>query len=378
VVDVTDGVATISDSLSASTGPVPSPPFYSGDATADVSYTVYPAYLDVGGTTPDSDGNLDILIGQQCSASIVGLPGGTGWTTTYLWSVSGSTLQSWTVSAINLQNPSQSQGTTTFVGGFGTSTNATLPKWFWYDQGKDSDTSETVSCTVTLTPPSGEGSPFTLNVSQPVNVYEPNWSCMGTSGTMEVNDNYGDDKVKTDYWLFAGPITGAGRGMTWNATLAAPSSIFSAGTIEMLQLITPGLEYTASKVAYVYSVNGDQGLDTSYPYNWIGTTPPYMSGDSPGVNLTALNATSASVNDVFDDYLMYTAPNSSQPVPLAFFTWHTNGSATLTDGETWATYSGSSGTVSPIGPPVNFTEDNTFPKWTQNSGDGVGAWEVPP
>ena len=50
---------------------------------------VSPVLLTLGGTTPDSSGNLNILVGQSCTASLTGIPSGGGWSVTYQWSVSG-------------------------------------------------------------------------------------------------------------------------------------------------------------------------------------------------------------------------------------------------------------------------------------------------
>ena len=110
------------------------------------------------GPTKDSSGNWDILIGQHCTAQLVGIPTGSGWNTTYQCSVSDTTYQTWqpTTPAIQpaLANPNASY----YVGGPGplngpdtTKTpNIPPPGWYWNDAANNM---ETVSCTATVPVP---------------------------------------------------------------------------------------------------------------------------------------------------------------------------------------------------------------------------------
>ena len=71
-------------------------------ASAHVSYALMVVALEnvtistLGGTTPDSSGNQHILVGQQCTGTVNGIPAALQPYATYKWSVSGTwTFQDW-------------------------------------------------------------------------------------------------------------------------------------------------------------------------------------------------------------------------------------------------------------------------------------------
>jgi hypothetical protein len=121
--------------------------------SASVSYTaaVTPIILTInpgGQAIQDSSLNWDILVGQKCSPTMTVSPSGYS-LSNYQWSVTGTTFQSWTVSA--------DQSYTTEVDGpgplNGPNTTSTPPipgpSWYWNDA---SSTTETITCTATVTP----------------------------------------------------------------------------------------------------------------------------------------------------------------------------------------------------------------------------------
>jgi len=340
--------------------------YASGAASISYTATAYPVTISLGGATKDSSGNYNILIGQECTASLTGIPSGCT-VSNWNWSVTGTTFQSW----------SASNSYTIEVDGPGPTAYSTA-SWFWDDLKTASDT---VTCTVTVTPPSGQGAPFSLTVTQPVNVVVPAWSCQGTGGTMQVNTSDGSGNG-TDYWLYAGPANGSstGRGMDWVASVTPPGAPFSgSGSLEMVQTETPNSTYTSTAgVVYTRSNNGQQGLDTSYAYPWqspLPNPPSYESGDSPGLDLIGM--ASAQLKYSFVDTLMYEPPGGSQYVPIATFTWSTNGNAQIPATKNWADYgSGSAGAVTPSGT-TNFTASIAFPSWAQNVGNGTWSWVAP-
>ncbi len=333
-----------------------------------------PTSLSLGGTTKDADNNDNILVGQHCTASMTGLPDDSSWPTktTYQWSVSGTTFQSWDWVDPPPPDFNSDEGHTNYVDGPGPLTNPTA-SWYWNDlMGSGASTSETVSCTATVTPPTG--SPLTVTAEKKVNVWRPNWRATGEGGIMQVSVPFYANSTD-DFWLWAGPLAGSsnGVGMYWEATVSPPSTpsptLFGAGSIQLVQIITPNLSYTKSVlfgIPYTRNSpeNGQEGLDSTCPYGWETVTAPnYSASDSPGLQLLS-NTISATVADVFEDYLMYEPPGSGQYVPLAHFNWSTNGNATQPSSGGWAAYSGSAGTVSPSGSAVPFTQYHDFPAWT--------------
>ena len=364
--------ASFSESCSPTasfTGTTGSSGFVEGEATVGGGASVYPITINPGLAIKDSSGNYDILVGQICTASLNGIPSNCT-VSNYHWSVSGSTFQSWAVS--------DDQSHTTEVDGLGTTTNPTA-SWFWDDNlGSGKSKQETITCTATVTLPAGQGSPLSITVTQPVTVYMPNWTCTGTGGTMQVNTSAPSGNG-TDYWLYAGPASGSstGVGMDWKATEAAPSApvAFGDGVLELVQTETPNSTYTSSTgIVYNRSNNGQQGLDSSYPYPWASPAPSYESNDNPGLDLTAFSAVSAHLQYSFVDTLMYEPPDRGQYVPIATLSWSTNGNAQIPGTNNWADYgSGSAGAITPSGL-QNFTGSNTFPSWTKNVGNGTYTW----
>jgi len=329
-------------------------------ASVDITYraVAYPVIMELPGTKKDSSGSANILIGQGCSAKLTSSPCPVS---DYNWSVSGTTFQSWTVSS----NPAN----TTYVDGPGL-LNIDTPSWYWNDL--EPTTKETVSCTATVTPPTGEGAPFTVTATKQVTVMRPDWTATGKGGNMQVNTAFPGGNG-SNYWLWAGPQPGAivRGGMIWNATVTSPNpALFGDGSIAIAQIITPDESYTvldASQAIITHSEpnNGQTGLD-AFPYPWSLTTPIYVGGDAPDFSLDD-HMLSAHLASQFVDYLMFQPPGSSQWVPLATFNWGTNGNATRPNSGGWAAFgSGSAGSVTPSGSDVPFTKSNSFPSWTQS------------
>ncbi len=369
-------------SFTVSCSPSASVSINSGQCNASVTYSnsISPVTIQLTGTTKDSSGGEDILVGQGCSASLVGIPNNYTYTTEdcivsdYQWRVGGTTFQTWSATTPAIGTAPANPNASYYVDGPGPLTNPTA-HWYW----NEAATTETISCTATVTPPAGEGSPFTVTATKQVHVMVPGWNCTGTGGTMQVNTSAPGD---SNYELWAGPIAGSGEtgGMDWNATVtSAKAALFANGDIKIVQLTTPNATYTEGTTTHAWSLNGQAGLDTSCPYPWTSGAPNYFGGDTPGTPLMSTD-TAATEQSQFVDYLMYVAPGADvQWVPLATFSWGTNGSATQPNPGGWAAFgSGSAGSVTPSGAPVKFSQSNSFPSWTQNSGNppaSSGHWQ---
>ena len=339
-------------------------------AYANVGYTATPYRITLtpSGITKDSSGNLNILIGQWCKASITGFPGNC--VMTYQWSVSGATFQMWSSQTPAVGNNPYNPDASYYVDGPGVLTNATAG-WYWNDNVTKL---ENVSCTATVTPPAGQSASITL--SDQIEVWKPAVSAYGNGGMMQVTNAYSSNG---DYWLGAYPTPGDTNpydgGMTWIATVASPNpALFGNGSLELVQLTTPGSSFTSTGGdKYRSSNNGQQGLDGSYPYPWDETTPKYSADDVPGMDVSSpmegVIAYSASLQDSFVDYLMYLPPSSVQYVPVAMFVWSTDGSATIPYSN--GTYNwdywigGSAGSMTDSNSIQQFVPTNGFPVWTE-------------
>jgi hypothetical protein len=349
----------------------------SGIASADVVIAAYPITINLTGTTPDSSGNLNILVGQGCGASISGLPGGTGWgTPVYAWSVSGTAFQQWSPTTPAIGTAPANPNASYYVGGYGPSTNPTA-KWYWNDPN---NASETVSCTVTLTPPAGQGNQFSVTATKTVAVQVPGWYATGTGGRMQVNT--GGEGQNGAISLYAGPSGGQAYGMNWLANVMS-STLFTSGTLQLVQTVIPSMSYVTYTGVGVPGVthpdpeNGKFGLDTRAFVGWAtqgsyqppSTPVAYASHDDPSIGLSS-GVASAMMQHQFTDTLMFQPPGSdTQLVPLGTFGWSTNGGATVPTTDNWADYamqngSDAAGTVSPAAS-TSFTAGNTFPSWTR-------------
>ena len=348
-----------------------------------VGYTATPisATLILQGPVKDSQGNLHILIGQHCGASMAGLPSGSGWTTTYQWSVSGPTFQTWSADTPANGNNPYNPDASYYVGGPGPLTNP-MAGWYWDETGNGTGKPETVSCTATVTPPAGQGSGFTVTISQTVKVWVPSWTCKGIGGEVDVNNLLnGGGNSNPSIYADATPtelqFKVSQSGMTWSASVSAPPApiVFGSGSLELAQVIQ-SIDYTYRTntlipITHNSPSNGQEGLDTSWPYGWVQVTttnplsPSYISSDSPGMNLTN-GIGSAGFDVTFEDYLMYAAPGSSQYVPLGYYVWRATGNASIPATNNWANFTANPvGTVTDSNTWTSFLPGNEFPMWSQ-------------
>ena len=396
VKDGTSGTVTLGPfSLNASTPTVTDSNAGNDTILAYVNINFLAASVEItpDGAKQDTSGKYNILVGQGCTATLLGTPS-VG--TTYSWNVSGTTFQDWqhTTPADPKANPPRLANTEAsyYVPGSGPLTNPTA-HWFWNDPGPAS-TPETITCTANVTPNDGKSAPYTVNATRTVNVLVPSWRANGIGGYVQINIDCPDEGGKGVMAFWAGPYPPVGQndahngGMDWLATCTTPQLpvAFGTGTLELVQLATPNRSYTTNANPPVLhpSKETTKGLDSYYPYHSSSPTayveggPAYAAFDDPRIPLDNINAGSVSMAESFDDYLLYLPPGTDvRWVPLANFTWTTNGSATIPKpSNDWSNYNVSgplrdkAGTVSPsTAPPKNptaapFTPWNTHPKWT--------------
>ena len=332
---------------------------------------------------PNSSGNPQILIGQGCTASLSGIPSGNGWTVVYNWAASGTTFQTW--QSTTPANPSATPPTSAnpsasyFVPYIGTITNPTA-HWYWTEEAGV----ETVACAVTLTPPAGEGSTFSLTVSRQVAVVEPTYSCTYYEGVPFVPP--AGTKLQASGTSSAHP-----HGSSWDCQVQTPALFGSGGSCNFSQLITPGRSHTYSSGTVSCTENNNTGLDTGCPYpatssdpytvgagtstGWPTDNSQHETGDLPGTATTDTygsrgTATSISINESFNTFLMYVPPGGDvQPVPLHELDW--NWAATPTEpAGGWASTNGiQTGAVTSTAS----VRDYTHPEWTRVESPSVGT-----
>jgi hypothetical protein len=400
-ISVSSGTFQVEVKMSASSGDTSGPEYMDGDgdptngsagcsvvlgrtaspAQPAATITVSTPVVILGGTTPYNNA-LYILIGQGCTSSLMGIPSAlltdppAAAIPTYSWDVTGTTFQVWSnTTPETLQGPANPQASH-YVSGPGLLSLPTA-SWYWNDLGPTSKP-ETVSCSVTLTPPTGQGSAFTVSPSQTTTVMMPDFTGTGTAGYMQVNTSAPGD---SNYELWAGPTapmisSGMTGGMSWDLSVTTPPSpAFGLGNLELVQIVTPYLTYSANGGA-TQTYSPGTGLDGEYPYaQGQELSGHLMNSDSPGMGLINMffTVTQATFTPGFTDYLMYEPPNSTQFVPVGIFVWSTSGSAALpaAPNNSWSQYStmhggdpaDAAGTVN--APNVDFVQTNSFPSWTQ-------------
>ncbi len=264
-----------------------------GEAKVSGEASAYPVTISIGGTTPDSSDNPNILVGQQCTATVNGIPSSLLPYATYDWSgITGTKFESWGV-----VSDGNNQSHTVEVDAI-PATNGT--QWYWNDLQA---ASETVKCTVTVTLPASLGNSFSFTVTAPklVNVQVPAWKATGTGGYMQVNNAQPSDTTH-DLWaggtVFEKSNGAYPAGMNWRATLSTPTTpAFGTGSLELVQLITPNNSYTtvANPTVTVKDPenNYSLSLDGSYPYGSGSEVPvpalTYQDNDAPSLPLDDAN-----------------------------------------------------------------------------------------
>ena len=294
-----------------------------------VGYTasISPVFVIPGGAIQDSSGNYNILVGQGCTSSLTGIPSAllnnSANPPTYKWSVSGITFQNWTVTS------SGNTSTAAVTNGLGPTTNATA-HWYW----DDNSASETITCTVIVTPPSGQGSAFPITATQNVSLAIPQTTESPTVGRVQIN-NHSPTGYGTNYALYVGGNASQPYGIIFTTQVLTPAlfASTSSGIWNMVQGVAPNnWETPYQKLEQPDPNNGKSGLDTRYPF-YPTSSSSFPQGipannliaqpyDGPGIpNLSNL-ITRYRTADNFQTFVMYLPPGSdTQWVPVWLVTW---------------------------------------------------------
>ena len=313
--------------------------------TAYVGYTatVFPVAVKINltGTTTDANGNPNILVGQGCTASLAA----TGCTiNSYQWSVSGTTFQIWAVAEGLDSKGNPVTSSTTFTPGMGPTSNSTA-HWYWSDAAN----SETVTCIASVTP-TGQN-PLSLTVTKTVNLQAPAINVTPAVGRVQINNlsnAYSSDGSYL-YSLYDGASANSSRGINWSVQVNTPALFTSQGASlwNFVQTVTPSFSRTPDGGKPQPSVvNGESGLDATYPYDpapFSGQFPGghsadnllWKMGDSPGFPVGDAYS-NYQVTDNFSTYVMYRPPGSdTQWVPLWSIGWYWTANVTR-PGASWS------------------------------------------
>lgn len=322
--------------------------------------------MKLDGTTPDSSGNLNILVGQGCTASLVGIPSNLLPYTTYSWTIPGITFQSW--------NGDSGNTPVTAVTGSGRLDQPTA-HWFWSDTAGN----KTVTCTATVTPPTGQGAQFTLTVTQQVNLQVP----VVQKNTNSTGLGYvGLYTSATAPGIFAGatPLmknNGQEDGSTWATSVSLPLAPAYSGTgiWGYAQIIRPGKYVTGDDGNQIPSTDtstGLAGLDNAFPYASTHSTDgiSYNDGDTPVLDKLSDLLASVEMDDAFYTYLMFkppTAPSAAVPndvqwVPLTQSVWSTSLHVSRPATGHWTDFPPNT-SVGPVNLGSNFITQTTHPSW---------------
>ena len=215
-----------------------------------------------------------------------------------------------------------------------------------------------MKCNVTIAIPGY--STLNFNLSQPVIVYVPKLTAIGTCGTVSVLiPKEAGFSLGGDYWLLAGSGPPAVPGMDWTVEVTAPPGTpFAAGTADICQTLTSDRSWI-TVAGNAVQEGPTPGLDGSVAYYNDPPANPCTDDDGPGIDVSGLS--SATLGDTFQDYVMYFPPGSSQCVPIGYLKWSDADSATEPGGN-WAAWNGAAVPVGPGGK-APYVTSNSWPLW---------------
>ena len=274
--------------------------------TVSCTATISPVTINLTGPIQDSTGYYNILVGQGCTASLSGIPSGCT-VSNYSWSVSGTTLQSWTV-----YNSTEFGCTAVAISGIGVATNPTV-HWYW----SDAPGQKTVICTATVTPPTGQGNSFQVTATKTVTLAIPTSALAVHPGRVQIN-NLTQTTYGTGYALYAGAGNGSSNGIVFTDQVYTPAPFaVGQGSWGFVQIVTPGTFCTPiggfeenCPPPPATSYNGMMGLDSRVPY--AGLFPADNTGhgtvDGPGIAPLSDFYDNYRVNEAYNMYVMYTPP----------------------------------------------------------------------
>jgi len=350
--------------------------------TVNFAYTAAAVTMNLAGVTPDAKGNDHILIGQRCSASLDSIP--SSLTRNIKWSVGGQTVQKsdWVVSSDRTQavflGPNAAYTYTQ------ANSSTSPPSWYWDDYAA----TETVSCTATITPPTGQGVAFPITGSQNVVLDVPTYQNHEPIGVVQLNTHHYSQPGYP--WLSAGggdsnaPLAEQADGITFDDTVSPPISPAPAykgpGTWYHTQLVSVSRFETKTGAASAIpalgnSVTGALDYAPGPSYVYVGTFKADgtnaasqqigADNDNPALPVYDAYQEYSVKNEKFQDYIMYTPPTppvgDSIDVPLFYYQWSWN--VDVRTPSLWSNWNDAptSGTITP---PSGTQRMFIYPTWS--------------
>ena len=294
--------------------------------TVSFSYTASAVTMNVAGTTPDPSGGDDLLTGQQCSATLKGVP---AYPTTYAWSVSAGGGAPGSADVFYNYDPFDPKfHQLTLLSDAPSYTTGT--GFSFYDKSQETIV---IQCKVTISAADGKSSQVVTVQSQPISVIKPSVTTWGIE-TGFVQHVTSAASGQSGYQLHPDPnLTPIyPGGEYWHDIAINVPKPFSGGQGCLAQLITPStITYQDGQPPKSNTNDGKQGLDNVFPYtSWVLPALGKES-DSPTALVSNLNANgyqgynTVSVDDNFTTWVMYIPPTvgsqKSVYVPIQDYLW---------------------------------------------------------
>lgn len=321
-------------SASASGSNVNSSPTSICGGSASVTYTATatPININPTGTTIDSTGLYNILIGQGCTSYIqAGAPLGNAVTfSNFQWSVSDDTFGGFGMGVDNVYSTGKPYGHV-----YPVDPSEYLkpnPHWFWKD-ADELGAMRTISCTAQI---NINGVPIPGGIvsgQKTVKVWTPSHEFLYNNGG-------------TSYFGLGTVGAGTEAVINWNGAVGIPQFFYTAlghtGTWQFTQLcslyhLAPPLIYTFTNGFYLdaeFNYSSKQGSPwnadaTYYSNNYTS----HAASDSPSITFSG--SAIATIDDYYWTYMMYQPPGTDVSwVPLHKMAWHWNASLSSFNG-TW-------------------------------------------
>ncbi len=298
-------------------------------AYASLLYTpaITPITVRLDGTTKDTAGSDNILVGQGCTAYIQvrSLPSGTITFSNFNWGVSGQIVKNFVTGFLQASPPAYPYGHVNYL----TSTDATGPSLHWYwSQGLYIGANNQVTCSAVV---SVNGTAIgAVTANRGVAVYDPSYLASNMPGGCQIIGQ-GTSGVSLN------------SDMEWTAQALTPlfftARFGNPGVIYYTQLcsLNRDLGSTIPFGKDISTVTNGYVLDTELIYSTINTpggtwwadgASQAASGDVPSIGLDLKSAVTQ--QDGFKTFLMYVPPGTdSMAVPLHELDWNINCNAHL-------------------------------------------------